>query len=64
MTLGGYHVAESDEDEACCNVSYCDRYLEAYDDTGEDLEDVLGECISTTGRTREFKGIFFDDHVS
>ena len=64
MTLGGYHVTDSDPYEDHCNVSFCDRYLESYDGTGEDLEDVLAECISTTWRTREFKGMFFHGSVS
>lgn len=64
MSLGGYHVAESDPDEDCENVSFCDRYLEAYDGEGEDLEDVLHDVISTTWRTRRYKGMFFDGHVS
>lgn len=63
MSLGGYHVADSDEDEYD-NVSFCDRYLEAYDGTGKDLEDVLSDVISTTWRTRSYKGMFFEGHVS
>ncbi|AGK87021.1 hypothetical protein RIO-1_7 [Pseudoalteromonas phage RIO-1] len=64
MSLGGYHVSESDPDEDCDNVSFCDRYLEAYDGEGEDLEDLLHDVISTTWRTRAYKGMFFDGHVS
>ena len=64
MQLGGYHVADSDCDEDYENVSFCDRYLEAYDGTGENLEDVLAEVISTTWRTRPYKGMFFEGSVS